>query len=159
MGIGALIRRSISRVLGVAGAISLAASLAACGEQEATFTAQEFVAEANRNGAGLELGGPVNASGAEDEIYGLAVEPTGEPSAEGRAEDGAAVGESHEHGGGSLRVTESDSAAREEHARCESAASLLCYRAANIVVIFEPELSPADLARFAEALRAMGSSS
>jgi hypothetical protein len=158
MGMRAVIVRAAA-LLFAAGALSLApaALTVGCGEQEATFTAQEFITEANRNGASLELGDPVQASGAEDEIYGLAMEPTPE-SAEGHDEDGAGTnGESHEHRGGSLRITENDAAAQEEHARCEGAATLLCYRAANVVVILEPEVSPSELARLTNAIRAMGS--
>lgn len=158
MGMRAVMARAASLLLRI-GALPLAALGAGCGDDgEATFTAREFVAEANRNGAGLELGEPVQASGAEDEIYGLAVERMGERSAQGHDEGPAGTsGESPEHSGGSLRVTESDAAAQEEHARCESAATLLCYRAANIVVIFEPEVPRSDLARLANALRAMAS--
>ena len=72
---------------------------------------------------------------------------------EGRGDGGGEP----EHGGGSLRVTDSTQAAEEEHARCEGAASLLCFRAANVVVILEDDVHPAGLARLTDALRAMES--
>jgi hypothetical protein len=124
-----------------------AATLAAgCGDGERTFTAPEFVAEANRNGAALELGAPLTVAAGDDEVYGIAIASRG---GNGRAE---ATGE---HGGGSLRVTDDDAAAADEHARCESAASLICYRAANVVLIFEPGTAARDLARVEAAIRGM----
>jgi hypothetical protein len=134
-----------------AGRIALAALVLAaaggCGGDERTFTAPEFVAEANRNGAPLELGAPLTVAG-DDEVYGLAV-------MERRAGDRETAEEGGEHGGGSLRITEDAASAQDEHARCESAASLICYRAANVVLILEPGVPARDLARVAAAIRAM----
>lgn len=124
------------------------AAAGGCGEGERTFTAPEFVAEANRNGAPLELGAPLTVTEGDDEVYGVAVVERGE-----RRRGGAE--EQDEHGGGSLRITEDASAAEDEHARCESAASLICYRAANVVLILEPGVPARELARVESAIRGM----
>jgi hypothetical protein len=132
----------------IAVAMCLGAAMAGCGgDGEPTFGAEEFVEAANRNGAGLELGEPLTAAGGEGEIYGVSL----------RSPPGGDGGGEPEHGGGSLRVTDSTQAAEEEHARCEGAASLLCFRAANVVVILEDDVHPAGLARLTDALRAMES--
>ena len=134
--------------------VALAAAAASgCGDDERTFTAPEFVAEANRNGAALELGAALAVTESDDEVYGIAIDERGED--EHAREDSA---ESGEHGGGSLRITEDSGAAEDEHARCESAASLICYRAANVVLILEPGVPAADLARVEAAIRGMESS-
>jgi hypothetical protein len=117
----------------------------ACGER--SFEADEFVEEANANGAPFVLGEPLTST-AGNEVYALRLEE----------EDAAQPGEleaGQEHGGGSLTLTEDADAAREEYARCEEAVSLLCYRAANVVVAFEDVLAPEERARIEAAIRAM----
>ena len=137
--------------------------VAGCGQGK-VFTAEEFVAEANRNGAGLELGGPLISPGPDRDVYALEVEEADRPGA-GREEpdhaeepESEASDDGHEHGsGGSLTVTEDSDAGRTEFERCDSAVSLLCYRAANMVVAFENTL-PVELQnRVEEAIVAMGS--
>ena len=115
-------------------------ALAACGSGERTFSAQEFVDAANANGAGLTLGG--EQAGAQ--IYALRVEA--EP-ASGRA---PALGQ--EAGSGSLRVEESSDAAEDEYARCDRA-GLFCYRAANVVLVFEADVDPSSLVDLVRAIR------
>jgi hypothetical protein len=125
-------------------------ALAACGSGERTFTAAEFVEEANSRGANLELGEPLSTSETDAELYALTIEePAGHEDAEATPEIG------HEHGGGSLRVTGSVEDAEAEVERCEQAVSLFCYRAANIVLIFEQDADPEALSEVAGALRAL----
>ena len=131
-------------------ALGLAAATGGCGEGERTFTAPEFVAEANRNGAELELGASLTVTAGDDEVYGVAIEG-GAAADHGRE----GVGEGSEHGGGSLRITDDGGAAEDEHERCESTASLICYRAANVVLILEPGTPATDLARIERAIRRM----
>jgi hypothetical protein len=120
-------------------------TLAACGER--SFEAEQFVEEANSHGAGLELGEPLISTEPEVEVYALRV---AEEEAE-RAE------EEHAHGGGSLTVMEDGDAALAKYERCEAAATLLCYRAANVVVAFENSLPTDDRSRLDDAVRALGS--
>jgi hypothetical protein len=133
-------------------AMSIAAIAAGCGD-ERTFSAQEFIEEANRHGAGLELGEPLPLTGSEDELYEVSLRDE-HPAGGGHGSGGE---RGHEHGGGSLRVTDSQQAGTAEYRRCENTGLLLCYRVANVVLIFEPEAEPSGLARLPPALRAMES--
>jgi hypothetical protein len=63
----------------------------------------------------------------------------------------------HGHGGGTLTITADPDAGLAEYQRCESAATLLCFRAANAVLFFESSLDPADRVRLEQALRQMAS--
>jgi hypothetical protein len=59
------------------------------------------------------------------------------------------------HAAGSLTITEGDDEAVAEYERCESAASLVCFRAANAVLILEDTVPNQDLARIEAAISAM----
>ena len=118
---------------------ALAIVLAACGEDR-TFEAQEFVEEANAQGAGMELGEPLTSADAGSEVFAVEL----------------ASSATQVHGGGSLIVVDDVEAAQAEFTRCESAASLTCYRAANVVVRLE-EVSPEQRSQLDEAFNALGS--
>jgi hypothetical protein len=120
--------------------------LGGCGG-ERTFEPDEFVDEANAEGASVDLGGALTSIEEGVDVYQLsfAGEGAGTPSA------GEAVS------GGSLVHTENADAAREEFERCESAATLTCYRAANVVLYFDAEPSDERVARVDAAVRALGS--
>jgi hypothetical protein len=124
-------------------AIALAVAAAGCTE-ERKLSAGEFVADVNEQGVELTLGEPLHTEDESKELYAVTLEPVeaGEPAGHegehgGAAEPGRDEGHGHEHGGGSLAVYEGNGAAGEGLKACESAADLLCYRAANIVVILE----------------------
>jgi hypothetical protein len=125
-----------------------AAALTACGSDERTFTAQEFVDEANAHGTRLTLGEPLPTDEPGTALYGVTIEG---PGAE---HPGAAPAIPEEGGGGSLRVEETAEAAEAEYARCDQA-GLLCYRAANVVLVFEQDVDPESLAALARAIRAL----
>jgi hypothetical protein len=127
----------------------VALALAACGSGERTFTAQEFVDDANAKGAHLALGEPLSTSEADTELYALRVEA---PDSGDGGTDLPALGD--EAGSGSLRVEGSSGAAEAEYERCEQA-GLLCYRAANVVLVFEADVDPDSLAELARAIRAL----
>jgi hypothetical protein len=138
--------------LAAACAALLAGSLAACGD-EATFTADELVAEVNARGAQVRLGERLTTSQAGVELYALRLAAAGAaPGVPSSDADSAAV---DVHGGGTLTITENDDAALAEYERCESAVSLVCYRAANAVLIFEGAVPNQDLARIEAAVQAM----
>jgi hypothetical protein len=119
-------------------AVVLTAS--ACGET--TFDAPGFVEEANSNGAELRLGDELLATAEDREVFAVELVESEEPGAEG----------GHAHGGGSLTVTADADAALAEFERCESAVSLLCYRAANVVIAFEDVIPPEELEPFEAAI-------
>ena len=134
--------------LGLVALIALAMALAACGER--SFSAQEFIDEANDHGVKLVLGEPLSNEEGGAELYAITIE---DPHAAAEAASGQLeVG--HVHGGGSLRVEDDSEAAEAQYARCDQA-GLFCYRAANIVLIFEADAEPDALAGLAKALRAI----
>jgi hypothetical protein len=99
---------------------------AGCGE-ERTFTAEEFTEEVNDQGVEIALGEELSTSEPGAELRSVELEPLpGAPPVPGEGPVG-----------GSLAVYDEDDAAEERFRTCEGAADLLCYRAANVVVILE----------------------
>lgn len=116
-------------------ALALIGVLAGCGgDGETTFDAEGFVAAVNAGGAGLELG---------DELP--------------NTQEGVEVREVKvtRAGGGSIVVAADEEAGRAEHTRCEAAVTLLCYRAANVVLLLEDELAPPERMRLEAAFTAL----
>ena len=143
-------RRTINGIGGRAASLSavLVLGLAACGG-ERVFTAGEFVDEMNANGAALKLG-PVLTQNPE----GIAVnEVTLTSAAQSATGTGPTPAES---ASASLLVLSDADAAGEEYDRCQRAASLTCYRAANVVLRVE-NLQRADQAQLTTAVEAIAS--
>ncbi|MEJ7876616.1 MAG: hypothetical protein WKF62_08145 [Solirubrobacterales bacterium] len=110
-------------------------AIAGCGDEERTFTASGFVDEMNDQGADLELGADLLSTQAGVETFEIRFGQTGD---------------------GSLAVAEDDEGGVSEYERCESAATLLCYRAANVVLLFDgAEIAVGDLAGVEAAIRAI----
>ena len=59
------------------------------------------------------------------------------------------------HSSGTLSVLTDDAAAIEEYQRCESAVTLRCYRADNVVIFFADSAPPEYFARLESMLRSM----
>ena len=109
--------------------LAAGACLAACGD-EGTFTAESFVAEVNAQGVELRLGEALVTEEEDKELYAIELEPVGRPGTDSQGDE--------PHAGGSLSVYESDEGDPDDELRtCEEAADLLCYRAANVVVVLE----------------------
>lgn len=120
--------------------------LIGCGG-ERTFDAEEFVEAINEQGAFVTLGPVLTTSLDGVEIRSVALtEVSASPT------QPAPVGE--EGGSGAVLVMQSAEEAEVELARCESALSLACFRAANVVLRFE-DLPPTEQARIAGALQAI----
>ncbi len=66
-------------------------------------------------------------------------------------------GPGNAHGGGSLTVLEDADAGLAEYERCQQGVSLVCFRAANVVLIFGGTLTPDQQTALEDALRAMAS--
>ena len=108
---------------------AVAAAAAGCGE-DGTFTAQDFVTAVNAQGVQLELGEELVTEEEGKELYAIELEPGAGPRRDSQGEE--------VHAGGSLSVYESDEGEPDDEFRsCEQAADLLCYRAANVVVVLE----------------------
>jgi hypothetical protein len=133
-----------------AATVLAAAALAACGS-DATFTAQELVDEVNAHGAGVRLGEPLSTTQPDIELYAIRLE--GEAGASASPATGESSAPTDVHAAGSLTIAKDDDAALAEYGRCETAVSLLCFRAANTVLILEDTIPSADIARVEDAVR------
>jgi hypothetical protein len=129
--------------------ILVAALVTVACDGERAFEPAEFIEEANAEGAGLVLGEPLASIEEGVDVYSISFEG-GSDGAQPQGPGG------HTHGGGSLIVTEDAEAARAEHTRCEAAVTLVCYRAANVVLLFDADPSDEDVARVDAAVRALG---
>jgi hypothetical protein len=130
----------------------LTGPLTGCGD-ETTFTAEELVAEVNARGAGVRLGEPLTTTQEDLELYALRLAGTG--AAPGLPPGDAGSAPVDVHGGGTLTIAQDDDAALAEYERCESAVTLICFRAANTVLALEGAVPNQDLARIEAAVSAM----
>lgn len=121
----ARVRQPRNRVA-LAAALLAVALAAACGS-ERRFSAEEFAQEVKAEGVELRLGEPLISEDEDKEVYAVELEPLTHLPGSGRG-----------HTGGSLTVHEDSDEAREATGSCQGAADLLCYRAANVVVVLEP---------------------
>ena len=113
---------------------------------ERSFEPDEFVEAANREGADLVLGDSLTSITEDVEVFAISFrEDEDEHAAEG--EDG------HAHSGGSMIVADDAETAVEEYERCESSVSLVCYRAANVVLYFDADPSEEHVAKVDAAIR------
>ena len=110
-------------------ALTALLSLAGCSE-EPSFGAQEFVDEINSEGVELRLGEELFTDQEDKQLYAVELEPL--PGADLPGEEGG-----HGHTAGSLSVHDDSSGAAREIEKCQASADLLCYRAANVVVVLE----------------------
>lgn len=106
-------------------ACSAAAALAACGSEE-TFTAEEFVQRVNDEGVALKQGEPLLSEDESKELFAIQIAPV--TKLPGSAPEGAE---------GSMSVYDDVDGADDELDSCSAAADLLCYRAANVVLVLE----------------------
>ncbi len=114
----------------------LVATVAGCGGGERTFDAAELAEELNGAGAELVLGPVLTTNPDGLDVISVFV---ADPASEG------------DLGAGTMVLLDDADVARAEFARCETTASLFCYRAANGVLRFE-ELLPAGQAQLEAAL-------
>ena len=128
--------------------LALGAGLSACGSEDPTFTAAEFIEAVNAHGAGIRLGPELTTTDEGKTVHALEFE---EPAGE------EAGGRKHEHGGGSLIVAEDPETGLAEYERCERTGLLQCLRAANVAVALEGEIGADELARLERAVAALGS--
>ena len=115
-----------------------AVTLGACGG-EAEFDAPGFVELANEAGAGMELREELLSTGVDVEVWAVSFPEDGSGAAPtGASEELDHEGEAHAHGtAGSLAVAADADTARGEFERCEASATLVCFRAANVVLRLE----------------------
>jgi hypothetical protein len=127
--------------------LALAAALVAGCRSEQTLTASEFIDRVNAEGVSIELGRKLTTGGSAEELYAVSLPPLPgepEPPPGSEAEPGAS---------GSLYVFDDRGGAEEQLKACRASAGLICYRAANIVVVLDEESSPLAAQRLAVAIR------
>ncbi len=112
----------------VAGAV-LALLAAGCGGEGKTFSAEEFAAEMNESGVEMTLGQELFTDQEGKEVVEVELEPLpGAPT----PKEGAL-----ENPHGSMSVHDEVSGADEQFRNCDQTADLLCYQAANVVIVLE----------------------
>jgi hypothetical protein len=111
-------------------AVAALAGLAGCGGGP-TFTAAEFVDRINDEGVAVRLGQQLPSSGGAEHIYAVILPPLpGEPPPAPGTEGGPGAS-------GSLYVFDDTGSAEDELTACRGSGGLVCFRAENIVVLFE----------------------
>jgi hypothetical protein len=112
-------------------ALALLTGLVGCGGGGPTFTAAEFVDRINDEGVAVRLGQQLPNSGGAEHIYAVILPPLpGEPPPAPGAEGGPGAS-------GSLYVFDDTGSAEDELTACRGSGGLLCFRAANVVVLLE----------------------
>jgi hypothetical protein len=103
---------------------------AGCGGSQ-TFTASEFVDRINAEGLSVELGRRLESGGDAKELFAVRLPPLrGERAPPQAANSGAGAR-------GSLYVFSDTGGAEDQIDACHRSGGLLCFRAANIVVVLE----------------------
>jgi hypothetical protein len=129
-----------------------AVAIAGCGTSEKTFTASEFIDQVDEQGVALELGRQLPAGGGADEIYAITLPRLpGEPRPPS-GEEGGGRGPN-----GTLYVYGDEGGAGDELDACRASAGLLCFRAANIVVVLDEDTGGIQAQRLGLAIRRLAS--
>lgn len=113
----------------LAAAVAAGALLAACGADEESFTAEEFAGKMRENGVEMTLGPELFSDDESKEVVEVELEPLpGAPT----PEEGALK---NPHG--SMAVHDDMAGADNQFRNCEATADLLCFQAANVVIVLE----------------------
>ena len=124
-------------------AVAAAGLLAACGGEEESFSPEEFVETMRENGVEMALGKPLFSADESKEVVAVELEPLpGTPT----PEEGA-LEDPH----GSLTAHDDVAGADDQFRNCEATADLLCFQAANVVIVLEGGGLEAD--RLAAAMK------
>jgi hypothetical protein len=121
--------------------------LAGCGSSSQTFTASQFVDRISAQGVAIELGRQLSSGRNAKELYAVSLPPLpGEPPpAKGTEGDRGASG--------TLYVFGDTGAADDQIDACRGSGGLLCFQAANIVVVLDDEGSGLEAQRLAVAVK------
>jgi hypothetical protein len=123
----------VGRGIGLLIAVGTAAMVAAGCGGASNLSAEEFIQGINDEGVQIKLGAELSSSNGR-ELYAVQLVPLpGHP-------EPAPGTEQHEHeqqGSGSLYVFDDSGAAEQQMDACRGSAGLICYRAQNVVVLFE----------------------
>jgi hypothetical protein len=118
--------RGIGRLTALALALAVLL-VAGCGSSQ-TFTASEFVDRINAQGVSIELDRQLPSGGNAKDLYAVRLPPlAGQPAGSDRGRGAI----------GSLYVFDDTGGAGDQLDACRHSGGLLCFRAANIVVVLE----------------------
>jgi hypothetical protein len=124
-----------------------------CGNEQ-TFTASEFADEVNEQGVEMRIGRQLQSSEGNElheitlpRLPGLPPPAPGEHEEEQAGEKGVP---------GTLYVFDDAGAAEDQIAACRNSGGLVCYRAENVVVLFEE--AGIEVERLAVAIQRLGDS-
>jgi hypothetical protein len=128
--------------------VALAAMLGGgCGSGGHDFTASEFVDRINAEGLKMVLGERLPGGAGARELYAVSLPPLpGEPAPPSGSEGGPGAS-------GTLYVYADSGGASDELDACRRSGGLLCFRAANIVVVLSEEGTPLEARRLALAIK------
>lgn len=129
--------------------IALLVALVALGgcSGERSFDEDTFIEEINSAGAGLTLGVIISENEQGVPVRAIELVPAGASRPVRPGED---------PGGGTMLVLDDADQAFAEFQRCEQAATLTCYRAANVVLRFD-QIDPVQQQRVTAAIAALES--
>ena len=117
-----------------------------CGSTQ-KFTASEFVDRINAEGVSIELGRQLQSGGNAKELYAVTLPPLpGEPAPPRGSEGDPGAS-------GTLYVFGDTGGAEDQLDGCRGSGGLLCFRAANIVVVLDDEGSGLEAQRLAVAMK------
>jgi hypothetical protein len=117
-----------------------------CGSTQ-MFTASEFADRINAEGVSIKLGRQLPSGGNAKELYAVALPPLpGEPAPRRGSEGDPGAS-------GTLYVFGDTGGADDQLDGCRGSGGLLCFRAANIVVVLDDEGSGLEAQRLAVAMK------
>jgi hypothetical protein len=136
--------RWLTALIAVLGASAVATG---CGNSGPTFTAAEFVDQVNEQGVSMKLGRQLRAQSDAKELYAVNLPPLpGSPAPPPGEEGGPGAS-------GSLYVYDDAGGAGDELRACRASAGLVCFQAANIVVVLSGESGGIEARRLAVAIQ------
>jgi hypothetical protein len=142
----------VGRGLRRVGALTAVAAVSVAGcRSEKTFTAAEFVGKVEEQGVSLHLGRRLATQSGADQLYAITLPRLpGEPASSTGEEGGRGPN-------GSVYVYDDANGAGEELSACRASQGLLCFRAANIVVVLDQDTGGIAARQLGVAIMRLGS--
>ena len=138
--------RGIRQLAALAALASISVIATGCGSGQ-TFTASEFVDRISAQGVSIQLGRKLPSGGDADEVFAVSLPPLpGEPAPPRGSEGSPGAG-------GSLYVYSDSGGAENELVACRGSGGLLCFQAANVIVVLDDEGSALEARRLGVAIK------
>jgi hypothetical protein len=138
--------RGIRQLAALAALAFIGVLATGCGSGQ-TFTASELVDRISAEGVSIQLGRKLPSGGDAEEVFAVSLPPVpGEPAPPKGAEGSPGAG-------GSLYVYGDTGGAEGELKACRGSGGLLCFQAANIVVVLDDAGSGLEARRLGVAIK------